>query len=364
MDNNEKIKVLTIEEHIRLRPALYVGKLEDGSDADDGLYILLRELIDNSVDEYRAGFGDKIIIDIDNNRFSVRDFGRGLDFDWYEHYFENSIDKGDVGITCVRLIIVASLSSEMEIISYRSGLMKRVETSRGKVANIDEIVQTNEPDGISISFIPDYHIFKNYSIRIEHIRNLLKQFAICNPKLKLEFCGESFYAPNGMKELITETADKQAIGHILHIQEELSDIAIAPVISTECPILKAYVNGHPTISGGTHVHALRNALYKSLKQRFSLRLLKCDISVCYHICINIKIEDPIFESCNKDKLDSKKMSNDGIALEEYLVKLLADKIPSFFDKNPLTEKAFVMALTNISPIPARICSTSISAKPA
>lgn len=355
MNDDNEIKTLEWDEHIRRRPGMYVGKHGDGSDPYDGLYILLKEIIDNSVDEFRLGFGKDIVVNIDGNRLSVRDFGRGIDFDRLKNFKEKLVNSKDktglaywtVGAVGVGLIIVIALSSEATITSYRRGLMKRITTSRGKIVSIDETQPTKEPDGLSVSFIPDSQIFENYKIRTDYIRDAIKVYSVCNPGLRLEFGNETFNAPIGMLNLVNDLSGTPDIQRAIHIVDGLCDIALAPANNPGEGKMQSFVNGHPTIMGGTHVKALIDALYTSIKNRISQRILKCDIPADLIICINIKVVEPQFESCTKTKLASRDMSEGGKSIKQYIHELIDRKLPELFDLNPDLERSFKRAFNRI-----------------
>lgn len=348
MNDDNRIKTLEWDEHIRLRPGMYIGKHGDGSDPDDGLYILLKEIIDNSVDEYRFGYGENIVVNLDGNRLSVRDFGRGIDFDRLESFKEKLVNSKDktglsyrtVGEVGVGLNIVIALSSGATITSYRRGLMKRITTSLGKIVSIDETQPTKEPDGLLVSFIPDSQIFKNYKIRTDYVRDALKVYSVCNPGLRLEFGNETFNAPSGMLSLVNDLSGKTDIQGAVHIVDDLCDIAFAPANNPGAGEMQSFVNGSPTILGGTHVKALIDALYSSIKNRISHRILKCDIPADLIICINIYVEKPQFESCTKTRLASRDMSEGGKSIKQYIQELIGRKLPDLFDLNPELERSF------------------------
>lgn len=352
MIEKDEIKAIHYIEHIRHRPGMYIGRLGNGFDANDGLYVLLKEIIDNSVDEFRAGFGDDIIIKFDENRLSVRDFGRGIDFDRFEHFPERLISTDDknhianktIGLSGLGLITVVSLSSDMTITGYKKGLMKRIATSRGKTVAIDEAIPTEERDGVSISFIPDNLIFGNYSIQEKHIINLLKQYSVCNPGLRLKFGDMTFHAPDGMKDLLSGIIGSNDSGNLIYIKNERCDIAIAPTDS-EPGIIKSFVNGYPTESGGTDRYELIDALYAALKSRIPFRLLKTDITSRFNMCINLHVENPVFESGNPRRLCSKNLTKDGISIKEHLNQLMTGEIKSFYDTHPEAEKAILQTLS-------------------
>lgn len=358
MINDNKIITLEWDDHIRRRPGMYVGKHGDGTEADDGLYILLKEIIDNSVDEYRFCHSEDIIVNLDGDRLTVRDFGRGIDFDRLEHFKEklvNSKDKTGLpyrnrtdGAVGVGLIIVIALSSETSITSYQRGLMKRITTSRGKIVSIDTTQPTNEPDGLLVSFIPDSQIFENYKIRTDHIRDLLKTYAVCNPGLRLKFGCEAFSAPNGMLSLVNDLSENTNMQEVIHIVDEFCDIAFAPANNPGEGKMLSFVNGNPTILGGTHVRALIDVIYIPIKKYISQRILKCDIPADLIICINIKVEDPQFESCTKTRLASRDMSKGGKSIKQYIYELIDENLPKLIILNPDLERSLKYAFNRIN----------------
>lgn len=353
MSSNNATKRLEWDEHIRLRPVMYVGKCGDGSDAEDGLYVLLKEIINNSVDEYHAGFGKEIIVNIDNKRLTVRDFGRGIDFDRLVHFHQEFVNAKDkihiahraIGLTGVGFITVVALSSEATIISYQNGLLKRITTSQGKIVSIDDTQSTSEPDGLSVSFIPDNQIFENYTIRVDYLRDLLKQYAVCEPGLKLKFGNEVFYAPFGMLNLIEDLSSGSDTQNGIHIVDELCDIAIAPASNAGDIIVKSFVNGHPTIMAGPHVSFLIDAVYECIKKLVPHRLLKCDLLANLIMCINIKIENPQFESCTRTKLASRDMYEGGKSIKQYITELIETNLSEILKSKPVIKNVLIDALT-------------------
>lgn len=356
MINDNEIITLEWDDHIRRRPGMYIGKHGDGTEADDGLYILLKEIIDNSVDEYRFCHGKDIIVNLEGDRLTVRDFGRGIDFDRLEHFKEKLVNSGDktglshrtVGLVGVGLTVVMALSSETTITSYRKGLKKRITTSRGKIVSIDRTQPSNEPDGLSVCFIPDSQIFGNYKIRADYVRDLLRIYAVCNPGLRLKFGDETFSAPSGMLSLVnnlSENTDKQGV---IHIVDDLCDIAFAPANNPGEGKMLSFVNGNPTILAGTHVRALIDAIYVPMKKNISQRILKCDIPADLIICINIKVEDPQFESCTKTRLASRNMSKGGKSIKQYVYELIDGKLPKLIALNPDLESSLKYAFSRIN----------------
>lgn len=356
MIDEKEIITLEWDEYIRRRPGIFVGKHGDDAEADDGLYVLLKEIIDNSVDEYRFCHCKDIIVNLDGDRLNVRDFGRGIDFDRLVHFKEklvNSKDKTElsyrtVGAVGVGLIIVVALSSETSTTSYQRGLMKRITTSRGKIVSIDEAQPSNEPDGLSVSFIPDSQIFENYKIRTNYIRDLLRIYAVCNPGLRLKFGDETFSAPSGMLSLIHDLSENTNRQGETHIVDDLCDIAFAPANNPGEGKMLSFVNGNPTILAGTHVRALIDAIYVPMKKYISQRILKCDIPADLNICINIKVEDPQFESCTKTRLASRDMSKGGKSIKQYVYELIDGNLPKLIALNPDLESSLKYAFRRIN----------------
>lgn len=356
MIDEKEIITLEWDEYIRRRPGMFVGKHGDGSEANDGLYILLKEIIDNSVDEYQICHGKNIIVNLEGDRLTIRDFGRGIDFDRLEHYKEKLVNSKDktglpyrtVGAVGVGLIIVMALSSETTITSYRKGLKKRITTSRGKTVSIDEAQLSNEPDGLSVSFIPDSQIFENYKIRADYIRELLKIYAVCNPGLTLKFGDETFSAPSGMLSLVNDLSENTDMQGEIHIVDDLCDIAFAPANNPGEGKMLSFVNGSPTIQGGTHIRALIDAIYVPMKKYISQRILKCDIPADLNICINIKVEDPQFESCTKTRLASRDISNGGKSIKQYVYELIDGNLPKLIAINPDLESSLKYAFSRIN----------------
>ena len=356
MSNDNDVKILEWDEHIRLRPGMYVGKHGDGSDADDGLYVLLKEVIDNSIDEYRFGYGKEIVINLEGNRLTVRDYGRGIDFDRLTNFKQSLMNSNDkeslpnksVGLTGVGFLTVIALSSEATIISYQKELMKRVTTSRGKIVSIEETQSTNEHDGLSLSFIPDNQIFEHYKIRVNYIRNMLKDYAACNPGIMLRFDNDTFYAPDGMLSLVNDLSGNADSHGAIHIVDDLCDIAIVPANNPGEGLIQSFVNGHPTIMGGTHVRTLVDVIYAGLKKHISHKILKCDIPADLTMCINITIKDPQFESCTKTRLASRDMNEGGKSIKQYVSELIDANLQKQFDFNPVAKRAVIQMFNQIN----------------
>lgn len=353
MSTDDKTTTLDWNKHIRLRPGMYVGKRGNGSEADDGLYVLVKEIIDNSVDEFREGFGREVTVGLNGNQLTIRDFGRGIDFDRLVNFNQKLVNVNDkngmfnrsVGRCGFGIAIVNALSSDMIITSYQKGYVKSIITSRGKIISIDETQPTNEPDGLCVSFTPDNEIFIDYAINANYLREMLKVYAVCNPGLRLGFGQESFYAPQGMLDLLESSLGSTHNSKAIHIVDKYCDLAIAPISNDGKPSIKSFVNGHPTTLGGSHIWSLVDAFYIGMKKLIPQRFLKCDVPANLIICFNIIIENPQFDSCTKSKLASRDMSEDGKTIKQYLLELFEANLPKYFGKDEEIATAFINKLT-------------------
>lgn len=268
MENNEEnIRTLTWHEHMRLRPEMYVGKLGDGSDIEDGVYAMLRGVINDAVDESHLGFGNQIIVTLDGDRLTLRNFGRGLPFRKLEEKVSCVITIGMYDpfyLPTLEYQIICALSSEMTIESYRDGKMKRISASRGEIILSDNPIETDQPNGIFISFIPDRDIFGEYKLDAQIIRHILSIYAAGTPGLKLSLDDEVYHHPDGIMGLLKEHEDVD-LQNAIHACSCVYDLAIAPVNGKEQGKIISIVNGHLTLNDGPHVDALVEVLFDVLK---------------------------------------------------------------------------------------------------
>lgn len=330
MNTDSNIINLDLKAYIRRRPGMVVGKIGDGRNEDDGIYVLVKEIINNSVDEFRLGFGKEIIINLNNDSLTIRDFGRGIDFDRLAHFYQKLVNVRDkegmvnrsVGAFGLGLIIVASLSSEMEITSYQHGLEKTIILSQENNISINEQKNTSEPDGLRVRFTPDNQIFGDYAINANHILEMVKVYAVCNPGLSLKFGRESFYAPQGMLNLLENLVGTDYRSTAVHIVDNICDLAIAPMHIATPPIIKSFVNGQPTTLGGQHEEALTEVLYSSLKRILPESFLNYNSSANLIICFNIVIDEPIFYFTTRTRLTSCDINRDGKTIKQYFSELI------------------------------------------
>lgn len=301
MENNEEeIKTLTWQEFMRFRPEMYVGKLGDGSDIEDGVYAMLRGIINDAVDESQLGFGNQIMVTLDGDRLTLRNFGRGLPF----RKLEEKVSCVYTGGMCDPFYLptleyktICALSSEMTIESYRDGTMKRISASRGEINLNEDPVETDQPNGLFISFIPDKDIFGEYKLDAQIIRYILSIYAAGTPGLKLSFGEEIYYHPDGIMGLFKEHKDVD-LQNAIHVSNCVYDLVIAPVTGKEQGKIISIVNGHLTLNGGPHVDALIEVLFDVLKIPQN-EILQNDFYAKFHIYLHFLWTKSVLDSVTK-----------------------------------------------------------------
>ncbi len=339
--SEENIVTLEWREHIRRRPGMYIGKLGDGSSSDDGIYVLLKEVMDNSIDEYRMGFGKNIDICIDSGNVSVRDYGRGvplgkvLDVSSRMNTgakYDSKAFKKSVGLNGVGIKAVNALSSRFLIESYREGESKSVEYERGHVVNDSPQQSSSQSNGTVIEFTPDTEIFGDYAYRDEHIEPLLKNYVFLNTGLTITFNGKKFYSKNGLEDLLNDNLTTEILYPIIHLHGD--DIEVAITHSNQYgEEYYSFVNGQHTTQGGTHLSAFREATARVIKEYFTKNFEYSDIRNGMVAAISVKIEEPVFESQTKTKLGSKDMSPDGVSINKYVSDFLKKELDNYLHKH-------------------------------
>lgn len=350
MENNEEeIKTLTWQEHMRLRPEMYVGKLGDGSDIEDGVYAMLRGIINDAVDESYLGFGNQIMVTLDGNRLTLRNFGRGLPFRKLEEKV-SCVDTGgmhdDFYLPTLEYQIICALSSEMTIESYRDGKMKRINASRGEITENENPIETDQPNGIFISFIPDKDIFGDYKLDAQIIGYILAIYAAGTPDMELSLDDEVYHHPDGIMGLLKEHKDVD-LQNAMYISNCGYDLAIAPVTGKKQSKIIPIVNGHLTLNGGPHVDVLVEALFEVLKQS-QKETQQCDICSGFFMCLNIKIDDPIclwFDNLHIFKLWTKSVLDSVTKFNDYFKADLKENLLSIFREDCDKKRAFFDAIT-------------------
>lgn len=341
--NYSEDNIVTLEwrEHIRRRPGMYIGKLGDGSSSDDGIYVLLKEVMDNSIDEFRMGFGKNIDIRIEFGNVTVRDYGRGvplgkvLDVSSKMNTgakYDSKAFKKSVGLNGVGIKAVNALSSRFLIESCREGESKSVEYERGVVVDDSPQKTTSQSNGTTIEFTPDAQIFGEYGYRDEHIEPLLKNYVFLNTGLTITFNGKKFNSRNGLEDLLNENLTTEILYPIIHLHGE--DIEVAITHSNQYgEEYYSFVNGQHTTQGGTHLSAFREATARVIKEYFTKNFEYSDIRSGMVAAISVKIEEPVFESQTKTKLGSKDMSPEGVSINKYVSDFLKKELDNYLHKN-------------------------------
>lgn len=340
--NEDNIKSLSWHEHIRLRPGMYIGKLGDGSSQDDGIYVLLKEVIDNSIDEYVMGHGKSIDIRIEQGKVAIRDYGRGIPLgkvvDCVSKIntggkYDSRAFKKSVGLNGVGTKAVNALSSHFRVESYREGEIKAAEFNQGAIVNDFKVAKSSETNGTRIEFVADDKIFKHYKYRSEYIENQLWNYAYLNAGLKLNFNGKVFVSKNGLKDLLERKTDAENLLYpIIHLVGE--DIEIALSHGTQYgEEYYSFVNGQNTTQGGTHLAAFREAIVKTLRDFYKKDFDSRDIQTSIVGAISIKVEEPIFESQTKTKLGSLNMAPEGISVRSFILDFLKNHLDNYLHKN-------------------------------
>lgn len=344
----DNIKTLEPREHVRLRPGMYIGKLGDGSAVDDGIYILLKEVIDNSIDEFRMKFGKRIEVKIKDGKVVVRDFGRGIPLGKIVDVvsimntggkYDDGAFKKSIGLNGVGTKAVNFLSEYFQVKSVRDGKMRRAEFREGKLETLHEEAETTERNGTEITFIPDDSIFINYRFRSEYVERMLRNYTYLNLGLKIYYNGEVFESQNGLRDLLEEEIDGEIVYPIIHIKDEDMEIAVTHSDKSQSETYFSFVNGQYTSQGGTHLNAFKEAYVKTIREFFGKNFEASDIRKAIIGAVYINVGNPVFESQTKTKLGSTTMGQDkdGNELETiktFTINYLKSKLDNYLHKNP------------------------------
>lgn len=335
--NDEDIKTLDWMEHIRKRPGMYIGKLGDGSHADDGIYVLLKEVLDNSIDEYMMGFGKTIEVTIADGMVSVRDYGRGVPLGKVVDVsskmntgakYDNKAFKKSVGLNGVGIKAVNALSSLFRITSWRDGESKEVEYSKAVVTRDSGTIPSKEPNGTLVTFVPDDTIFKNYQYKEDFIEPLLKNYVFLNSGLTILYNGKKYYSRHGLVDLLNEYLTSEPLYPIIHLKGEDIEVVI-----THCnqygEEYYSFVNGQHTTQGGTHLSAFKEAIGRVIKEYYNKNFEYTDIRAGIVAAISIKVEEPVFESQTKTKLGSKDMGPNGSTVTKFINDFLKKELDNY-----------------------------------
>ncbi|MDR0824670.1 MAG: type IIA DNA topoisomerase subunit B [Prevotella sp.] len=347
--SDDDVKTLDWQEHIRRRPGMYIGKLGDGTFADDGIYVLLKEVLDNSIDEYMMGFGKTIEISIEEGVVKVRDHGRGVPLGKVKDVsskmntgakYDSKAFKKSVGLNGVGIKAVNALSSFFLIQSFRDGQTTAVEYSRAIVTKEENIQPTNEQNGTLIEFIPDNTIFTNYVFRDDYVESLLKNYVFLNTGLTIIYNDKKFFSKNGLVDLLNENMTSEAIYPIIHLKD--SDIEVVITHTDQYgEEYYSFVNGQHTTQGGTHQSAFRESLSRVIKEFYNKNFDYADIRSGIVAAISIKVEEPVFESQTKTKLGSKDMGPGGLSVQKFIGDFLKKELDNYLHKHADVSEALL-----------------------
>jgi topoisomerase-4 subunit B len=342
----ENIRSLDWKEHIRLRPGMYIGKLGDGSSADDGIYILLKETIDNCIDEFVMGAGKTIEISIPGDRVIVRDYGRGIPLGKVVDVvskmntggkYDSRAFKKSVGLNGVGTKAVNALSSFFRVESTRDGKSKSADFKQGNLVNEEFLEETSRKRGTKVVFTPDEAIFKKYKYRNEYVERMLRNYVYLNPGLTILFNGEKFFSENGLKDLLEDNNSLEDLLYpIIHLKGEDIEVAITHSKTQYSEEYHSFVNGQHTTQGGTHQSAFREALVKTIRDFYGKNYDASDVRKSIISAISIKVMEPVFESQTKTKLGSTEMGGDFPTVRTYINDFVGKQLDNYLHKNPET----------------------------
>ncbi|WP_417873460.1 DNA topoisomerase IV subunit B [Xanthomarina gelatinilytica] len=342
----DNIRSLDWKEHIRMRPGMYIGKLGDGSSPDDGIYILLKEVLDNSIDEYVMGAGKTIDVSIHGNKVTVRDYGRGIPLGKVVDVvskmntggkYDSKAFKKSVGLNGVGTKAVNALSSYFRVESTRDNKSASAEFEQGNLSNKELLDDTSRRKGTKVSFVPDDTIFKNYKYRNEYVVKMLKNYVYLNTGLTIIFNGEKYFSENGLKDLLSENIkDSDMLYPIIHLKGDDIEVALTHSKTQYSEEYHSFVNGQNTTQGGTHLAAFREALVKTLREFYGKNYEASDIRKSVVSAISIKVMEPVFESQTKTKLGSTDMGGKLPTVRTFVNDFLKTHLDNYLHKNPDT----------------------------
>jgi len=345
--NEDSIRSLDWKEHIRLRPGMYIGKLGDGSAYDDGIYVLLKEVVDNSIDEFVMGAGKTIEITVNEHKVSVRDYGRGIPIGSVVDVvskintggkYDSKAFQKSVGLNGVGTKAVNALSTSFTVQSYRDGKTRIAEFSKGELVK-DEEKSTTQRNGTAVTFYPDDSIFRNYHYRLEFVENMIWNYVFLNSGLTVNFNGQKFVSENGLKDLLERNIDAESMRYpIIHLKGE--DIEVAVTHGQQYgEEYYSFVNGQHTTQGGTHQAAFREAVVKTVREFYKKDFDASDIRASIIGAIAIKVQEPVFESQTKTKLGSQSIGPEGPTVRTFINDFVKKALDDYLHKYPDTAEA-------------------------
>tara|TARA_Y100000739_G_scaffold229748_1_gene245849 strand:- start:269 stop:2113 length:1845 start_codon:yes stop_codon:yes gene_type:complete len=340
--NEESIRSLDWKEHIRLRPGMYIGKMGNGSSPDDGIYILLKEVIDNSIDEFVMGHGKKIEVSVKNNKVHVRDYGRGIPLGKVVDVvskintgakYDSKVFKKSVGLNGVGTKAANALSSYFSIKSIRDGKSKFVEFNRGQIINEEPIQENSSRKGTYVVFEPDSDLFSNYRFINEFIEKMMWNYCYLNRGLSIVFNSQTFFSENGLYDLLSQNIESEQLYPTIHLLGSDIEIAITHCKNQYSEQFYSFVNGQHTVQGGTHQSVFRESIVKTLRDFYGKNYDATDIRQSINAAISIKIIEPVFESQTKTKLGSTEMEPGGTTIRSFITDFVKKELDNFLHRN-------------------------------
>ncbi len=342
--SEDSIRTLDWREHIRRRPGMYIGKLGDGSAQDDGIYILVKEVVDNSIDEFAMGAGNEIRITVEDRKVTVRDFGRGIPLGKLVDVssrmntgakYDSEAFKKSVGLNGVGIKAVNALSETFIIQAFREGETKYVQYGRGEITEERDIVPTDEPNGTMVTFWADREIFGNYHFIADYLEAMFKNYVFLNTGLSIIFNGHKLYSKRGLYDLLMENMSGEGLYPVIHLKGE--DIEMAMTHGRQYgEEYYSFVNGQHTTQGGTHLVAFREAIVKTLRDFYKKDFDVADIRTSVIGAISIKVQEPVFESQTKTKLGSKDVGPEGPTVRNFIFDFITKELDNYLHRNPDT----------------------------
>ena len=341
--DESKVKTLSSIQHIRLRTGMYIGRLGDGSHYDDGCYILLKEVIDNAIDEFIMGYGKEVHITLKDNKVTVRDFGRGIPLGKVVDVvskmntgakYDSKAFKKSVGLNGVGTKAVNALSSTFSVQAFRDGQTKSAQFERGVLSQESGIEDSSGRRGTKVIFTPDPSIFVNYRFQMEYLERLVWNYVYLNPGLTITLNGEKYFSENGLKDLLANNLSGEVMHEIVHLRGEDIEVALTHADRSQSEQYYSFVNGQHTTQGGTHQSAFREALVATIRQYFGKQYDAADIRQSVIGAISVKVIEPVFESQTKTKLGSNDMGPEGPTVRTFIGNFLQTELDNFLHRNP------------------------------
>ncbi|MBY0482428.1 MAG: ATP-binding protein, partial [Chitinophagaceae bacterium] len=346
--NEASIRSLDWKEHIRLRPGMYIGKLGDGSAPDDGIYVLIKEVIDNSIDEHTMGYGKQVELTIENKLVTIRDYGRGIPLGKLVDVvskintgakYDSKAFQKSVGLNGVGTKAVNALSQYFKVTAFRDGKERTAEFEKGELIKEHKEVKTTEPNGTLVSFTPDESVFRNFHFIHEYLDNQLWNYCYLNAGLAMHFNGKKYVSKNGLLDLLLRKTNPDELRYpIIHLKGEDIEVALSHNNDYGEDIF-SFVNGQFTTQGGTHQQAFREAYVKVIREFYKKDYEASDIRTSIVAAVSVRVQEPVFESQTKTKLGSQNVYEGGPSMKKFVEEFLSKELNNFLHRNPTTAES-------------------------